>query len=468
MKTTIIWHRNDLRVHDLPMLAAAHDQSEQIVPVFIFDKKITRSKHASGNRNRFLYECLAELRQSYRDKGAELYIREGDPATELATLAKQVNADQIFYTIDYTPFARLRDHAVKQLLDKKNISFEGFPGRLAIDSVEPIKTQNGKVVRVFTPFWKQWQQQARRDVATTPQKIIAPATLVSGGLPNLKSLTKDLVLSDNTAKGGEQAGRQTLQTFLDKNIDKYGDHQNSMADDRTSRLSPYLHFGCLSVREIETLLPSGKGAEAFHRQLAWRDFYHYILLQYPDNIDTELQDRYRSFGWEHNPTLLEAWKKGHTGYPIVDASMRQLNQEGWMHNRGRLIVGSFLTKDLLLDWRDGQAYFMQMLLDGDTANNNGNWQWIASVGVDPAPVFRRLYNPSSQQVTYDPTGAFVKKYVPELKDVSDKYLAEPWTMPEEEQQKAHCVVGVDYPNPIVNHKEQRLKALDKYRATKVA
>ena len=220
----------------------------------------------------------------------------------------------------------------------------------------------------------------------------------------------------------------------------------------------------MSPLEIESQLPDSQGARAWHRQLAWREFYHYILLKNPTNSTQEFQEKYRTLTWPKNDPLLIAWQQGRTGYPVVDAAMRQLNQEGWMHNRARLIVGSFLTKDLWLDWRLGEAYFMKMLIDGDQANNNGNWQWIASVGVDPAPVYRRLYNPSSQRDKFDPTGEYVRRYVPELKNVPDNYLSEPWKMPEDIQEAAGCRVGVDYPEPVVDHKLARVAALEHYRS----
>jgi len=211
------------------------------------------------------------------------------------------------------------------------------------------------------------------------------------------------------------------------------------------------------------MLPSSAGAAAWHRQLCWREFYHYILFKFPANAQQEFQERYHDMKWDNNKIYLAAWQDGRTGYPVVDASMRQLLDEGWMHNRARLIVGSFLTKDLWLDWRLGEQHFMRLLIDGDESNNNGNWQWIASVGVDPAPVFRRLYNPSLQQKNFDPDGAYVRKFVPELKNVPDKYLAEPWTMPKDVQIDVGCIIGQDYPAPIVDHKAARVAALDHYR-----
>ena len=262
---------------------------------------------------------------------------------------------------------------------------------------------------------------------------------------------------------GETAGRQRLRAFLLRGVNTYHLDHNDLGADATSRLSPYLHFGCISVREVEASLSDNEGARAFHRQLAWRDFYHYILMHFPANISQEFQEKYRGLDWTNEPSFLHAWKNGQTGYPAVDAAMRQLKKEGWMHNRARLIVGSFLTKDLGLDWRLGEAHFMRWLCDGDNANNNGNWQWIASVGVDPAPVFRRLYNPVVQAKTYDPDGVYIRRYVPELANVPAKYLAEPWKMPEREQEKSGCDIGRDYPEPIVDHRLARQAALERYR-----
>ena len=210
------------------------------------------------------------------------------------------------------------------------------------------------------------------------------------------------------------------------------------------------------------MLPNNAGARAWHRQLCWREFYHYIIFNNP-NPEQEFQERFRGLKWPTNKKLLEAWEQGQTGYPAVDAGMRQLRKEGWMHNRARLIVGSFLTKDLWLDWRSGEQHFMHWLIDGDMANNNGNWQWIASVGVDPAPVYRRLYNPSTQRDKFDPTGTYVRRYVPELAAVPDKYLSQPWLMPEDVQKEAKCMIGKDYPTPVVDHKLAREAALEQYR-----
>jgi deoxyribodipyrimidine photo-lyase len=233
-----------------------------------------------------------------------------------------------------------------------------------------------------------------------------------------------------------------------------------------SRLSPYLHFGCVSPRELEQRLPAGDGGQAFRRALCWRDFFAQVMLQFPGNARSEYQARYRgTIRWSHARRRFEAWQEGRTGYPLVDAGMRQLRREGWMHNRARLVVGSFLTKDLGIDWRWGERWFMRLLLDGDEANNNGNWQWIASVGVDPQPPFRRILSPARQQARFDPDGTYVRGYVEELRGVPDRYLAEPWRMPEEVQRQVGCVIGRDYPRPIVDHAQARREALERYRAS---
>jgi deoxyribodipyrimidine photo-lyase len=220
----------------------------------------------------------------------------------------------------------------------------------------------------------------------------------------------------------------------------------------------------VSARELEERLPSGEGPEAFRRQLAWRDFYQQVILHRPANAFDEHQERYReTIEWSYDEECFEAWTQGRTGYPLVDAGMRQLLREGWMHNRARLVVGSFLTKYLGIDWRWGERWFMRLLIDGDEANNNGNWQWIASVGTDPQPAFKRIYNPALHMERSDPEGVYVRRYVPELRDVPAEHLREPWEMPKELQREVGCVIGEDYPEPIVDRREARESALERYR-----
>ena len=330
--------------------------------------------------------------------------------------------------------------------------------------VRTIETGKAKPYTVFSPFHRRWLEAPRRDVLAAPRELPPlPSRLAKGRLPSLEALGLEQEVSD-PAPGGEAEARKALDRFLDGPIRRYTDDHDALGRDNTSRLSPYLHLGCVSVRVIEERLPRGRGPEAFRRQLCWRDFHHHVLHHFPRNARSEFQDRYRgSIKWSYAKRPFEAWCEGRTGYPLVDAGMRQLRREGWMHNRARLVVGSFLTKDLGIDWRWGERWFMRMLIDGDEANNNGNWQWIASVGTDPQPAFRRIYNPARHQERYDPDNAYVLRYVPELARVPARYLREPWTMPDEVQREAGCVIGEDYPAPIVDHARARSEALERYR-----
>lgn len=464
MSTIIVWYRNDLRLHDHPALATAIEDADTVIPLFIFDKKIYAGRNAGSNRNRFLLQSLDDLRQQLQAKGGNLIIRDGAPEDVLLALAQEFGAKAVYYTADFTPYAIQRDVAVKRVIGDNGIEFRSFPGRLIVSSLDKLSTASGSPYKVFTPFYKSWLKVGRRAVTSPPQHIKLPSNIAIGSMPLLTSITKATELSPDALPGGETAARQRLKTFLMDGLEDYIENNNNMGIDSTSRLSSYLHFGCISPLEIESMLSRSDGARAWRRQLAWADFYNYVLYKFPTNKHHEFQERYRNLHWGQDKRLLKTWVDGKTGYPIVDAAMRQIAQEGWMHNRARLIVGSFLTKDLWLDWRLGEAYFMKMLTDGDNAVNNGNWQWIASVGVDPAPVFRRLYNPSSQQQKYDPDGLYIKKYLPELRNVPVKYLNNPERMTAEEQKEYSCVIGTDYPKPVVNHADARQAALEHYRS----
>ena len=381
------------------------------------------------------------------------------PEHELARLVEEVGADAIHVTQDVSPFARKRGERMR----RAGLNLVSHPGLNAVDVTE-IETKGGKPYSVFSPFHRTWLDTPRRDILTAPRRLPPlPADLVTGRIPPLDSLGLTQEVSD-PARGGEAQARATLDRFLGGPIHDYTDDRDALGRDHTSRLSPYLHFGCVSVRAIEAKLPDGEAADAFRRQLCWRDFHHHVLHHFPRNAKSEFQNRYRGkIRWSYAEQPFEAWCEGRTGFPLVDAGMRQLWREGWIHNRARLVVGSFLTKDLGIDWRWGERFFMRLLIDGDEANNNGNWQWIASVGTDPAPAFRRIYNPARHQERYDPDNAYVLRYVPELASVPDKYLREPWKMPEAIQHEVGCVIGSDYPAPIVDRKIAREEALERYR-----
>lgn len=462
--TAIVWFRRDLRLHDHPALRAALARHERVVPVFCLDDRLLHGRHASGPRTQFLLECLADLDGSLRERGSSLVLRHGPPERELASLARELDAQELHFTSDVSPFARERGERTRRALAKQGVELHGHPGLSVIEQLGELRTKAGGPYTVFTPFHRAWERAERREVLGAPPELPQlPRSLAKGRIPSLRSLGLEQEVYE-PPQGGERAGRERLARFLGSDVRAYGSGRDELGEESTSRLSPYLHLGCLSPREVESRLPGDEGAAAFRRQLCWRDFHHQVLLHFPRNARSEFQERFRGkLAWSQGRRSFERWCEGRTGFPLVDAGMRQLLREGWMHNRARLVVGSFLTKDLGIDWRWGERYFMRLLVDGDEANNNGNWQWIASVGTDPAPVFRRLYNPTRQMESYDPEGRYVRRWVPELAEVPEEYLREPWTMPEEVQRRAGCTIGEDYPRPIVDHAQARREALERYR-----
>lgn len=458
----LLWLRRDLRVHDHPALHRALAAAEYVVPVFCLDERLLRGRHASGSRTQFLLDCLADLADSLRSRGGTLRVHHGRPERVLPELARELEAGVVFWTEDVSPFAAARDRSVRQALGRIKVDVETAPGLFAAADPATLSTSAGGPYKVFTPFHRAWLRVPRRCPLPAPRSVPTPPGLVETKLPTLQQLGLEQTCT-SPARGGERQGRQITTRFLSEQVADYGSGRDELGGDASSRLSPYLHFGCISARELEQRLGDGPGPEAFRRQLCWRDFYAHVLAHFPDNARREFQPRYRgTIRWSRAKKRFEAWCEGATGYPLVDAAMRQLRREGWMHNRARLLVGSFLTKDLGIDWRWGERWFMRLLIDGDQASNNGNWQWIASVGVDPQPAFRRIYNPARQQQRFDPRGDYVRRYLPELRDVPDEYLAEPWTMPEAVQKQAGCIIGSDYPEPIVDHAAARHEALHRY------
>ena len=464
-----MWFRRDLRVRDHPALRAALERHERVVPVFCFDDRLLHGRHSSGPRTQFLLECLAELDSELRARGSGLITRRGRPEREIVRVASEAGATAVHFTRESTPFGRDRGERCREAFDAAGLESHDHPGLHAIDDLRTILTKEEKPYTVFSPFFRNWAKVERRPVLRAPAALPPlPSGLVKGKLPSLDTLGLEQTVAE-PATGGESAARRRLERFLADPIERYRDNRDALGRNETSRLSPYLHFGCVTPRQIEERIPAGgdpyeDGPAAFRRQLAWRDFYHHVVLFHPGNAKLEFQEKYRgTLRWNRPGKNLRAWQEGATGYPLVDAGMRQLKHEGWMHNRARLVAASFLTKDLGIDWREGERHFMRYLIDGDEANNNGNWQWIASVGVDPQPAYRRIYNPALHMERYDPHGTYVRRFVPELGPVPDKYLREPWTMPPEEQAACGVEIGKDYPAPIVDHKRGREEALERYR-----
>jgi len=460
--TALVWFRRDLRVHDHPALAAAVAGHDRVVPLFVLDERLLHGRFESGPRTAFMLGSLRALDAELRGRGGALCVRSGRPEQVVAQLAAQVGAAAVHWTSDVSAFARRRDGAVAAALRDAGVQARPHGGNYCADVSLP-RSRAGRPIIVFTPFWKAWERLERRAVLDAPGRVPLPDGLDAGALPDGPRLQDELPAP--FCEPGEAAARAALDAWLDGPVGRYADRHDDLSGG-TSGLSPHLRWGSLSAREVEERARShgGEGAGAFVRQLAWRDFYAHVLLLHPDNARLEFQERYRDLEWDDDDELFAAWREGRTGYPLVDAGMRQLAASGWMHNRARMVAGSFLTKTLHLDWRRGEWWFERMLLDGEPAQNNGNWQWIASTGVDPAPYFRRMFNPVLQQQRFDPRGVYVRRWVPELADVPDAHLAEPWAMSAEQQQAAGCVIGREYPEPVVDHAAERRVALERYRA----
>ena len=434
-----------------------------MIPFFCFDDRLLGGRHASGPRTQFLLECLRELDQGLRSRGSGLVVRHGRPEAELASLVGETGASAVHFTRDVSPFARRRGERVAKALGG-SAELRGHPGLNAVDEIREVRTKQDKPYSVFSPFHRNWLGVGRREVLEAPRQLPPlPSGLAKGRLPSLGSLGLSQEVSD-PPPGGEEAARAAAKAFLDGPVRDYADAHDALGRDGTSRLSPYLHFGCITPRQLEERLPRGAGARGLPaaavlaRLLPPRS--RPLPPQRPLGVPGALPG---DDPLEPRREAVRGLEAGPTGFPLVDAGMRQLLREGWMHNRARLVVGSFLTKDLGIDWRWGERWFMRMLVDGDEANNNGNWQWIGSVGTDPQPAFRRIFNPARQMRSHDPRGEYVRRYVPELRPVPDEHLAEPWLMPDELQREAGCVIGDDYPDPIVDHAIARREALERYR-----
>lgn len=461
-----MWFRRDLRVHDLPALTEAA-AGARILPCFVFDERLlTGGRFVSPARVGFNLGCLDNLRDTLRDLGADLFVRHGEPETVLPALAEQAGATQVHWSADVSPWAGWRDRRVTAALEAAGIAAVPHPGSYIVDDPGSIVSGKGTPYAVYSPFFKAWKEVKRRPLEESPGRIDCPESIDPGRIPTLAELGLDAGTFETSFEPGESAAREAVRSYLNGGLSGYADTRNSPAGG-SSRLSPYIRWGCLSPLELELKLGlrEGSGPAVFRKELAWREFYASVLLNFPEVTTTEFQERYRgTLDWQVDGELLEAWKQGMTGYPLVDAGMRELLNDGWIHNRVRMVVASFLTKDLHIDWREGESWFMERLVDGDIASNNGGWQWVTSVGTDPAPYFQRMFNPMTQQERFDPDGEYVRRWVPELRTVPDEHLVRPWLMSGEEQEAASCRIGSDYPEPVIDHAEERRIAVERYRA----
>ncbi|MEV4346576.1 deoxyribodipyrimidine photo-lyase [Actinoplanes sp. NPDC049596] len=433
MKTAVVLLTRDLRVHDNPALAAACATAEQVVPLYVLDPALGR---LSPNRTRFLHQSLADLRKTLRALGGDLVVRMGDPVAEAIEVARSVGAEGIGMAADVSGYARRREERLRQECERHRIALKLFPGLTVVDPGALRPGGGGASYRVFSPYFRVWQAAQWREEAATPTKITLPPGVAAGRLPALPEGE-----SPDAAAGGETEARRRLATWL-RHLDPYEELHNDMAADGTSRLSPYLRFGCLSPLELAN---AARANEPYVRQLCWRDFYYQVTLAFPQ-ISTAPMRLAADSSWRDDSDALQHWKDGLTGVPIVDAGMRQLQAEGWMHNRARLITSAFLTKHLGLDWRPGVQWFFRWLLDGDVPNNSGNWQWVAGTGNDTRPY--RRFNPIRQAERFDPEGVYVRRYIPELKGIEGVAVHQPWRLPDDVRR------GLDYPGPLESHRDE--------------
>jgi len=439
----IVWFRRDLRVSDHTALHRAAGSGAPVVAVFVFDPAILAAKDTGSRRTAFLLECLQSLEANLSHLGTPLIFRKGQPEVELRSLAKEAGAKKIFFNKDVEPFSRKRDEKVLRMAREDGLEIEACDD-LMIHPPGKVQRAAGGPYTVFTPYSRAALGIPPHDPLPKPAKLTGAAKVKGTPLPTIQQLGLgpcDIPLPP----AGEKAAQQLLRDFAAKNLRRYDSVRNFPHADATSRLSPHLRFGTISVRTVLAAArraraedPSAKKQiDVFISELLWRDFYKQILWEFPHVAGGSFRPEYDQIEWENRKDLFQAWCEGRTGFPIVDAAMRQLNQTGWMHNRLRMIVASFLTKDLLVSWQWGERYFMQKLFDGDLAANNGGWQWAAGTGTDAQPYFR-IFNPTSQAERFDPDGKFIAQYVPE-------------------------VDSLKYPAPIVDHARQRVRALEMYK-----
>jgi deoxyribodipyrimidine photo-lyase len=463
MKIAIWWIRRDLRISDNQALSAALQQSEVVIPVFIFDPCLLGSSYVGQHRLTFLIDGLRALNYELRKRGSALIIRRGDPLEALHQLFNETRPQHIIAEADVSPYARRRDERVT-----RELPLILTPG-LTVHPPEGLVKSAGTPYCVFTPFSRMWKSlPSAGQPLPAPERLPAVPPTPTLGLP-----TSPGPSTDRPFLAGEVEAQRRLNTFIDTRLGGYSENRNRLDIEGTSGLSPYLRFGMLSARQAAwAVLEAEKqakearmrqSAESWLNELIWREFFITVLYQFPYVRQMAFRERTRAIHWRKDSSGLEAWKEGCTGYPVVDAAMRQMKTIGWIHNRARMIVASFLTKDLLIDWRKGERYFMQHLIDGDPSANNGGWQWVAGTGTDVVPYFR-VFSPVLQGKKFDPHGEFIKRWVPELDKVPEEFIHHPWSMPVNVQSRVGCVIGKDYPAPIVDHTQARRQALEAYRA----
>lgn len=450
----IWWIRRDFRLIDNQALSAAISFADSVLPIFIQDPVLQQRE--APRKKAYLNGLIHGLSQTIAEQGGSLLILQGEPVQVLSQLVQEIGAVGVFAEADVTPYARKRDAEIQDLLPLQLTA-----GLTAIPSDVVLKA-DGTPYTVYTPFSKAWKQKPQ------PAAVFKAPSVKWTKIDPVESLP----IPDSEPRFAAKALERLIR-FTEKRIYQYKETRDRVDLIGTSGLSPAFHFGLISasqavslawkaIEETENLIHR-KNAETWLNELIWREFYNSILYHFPVVRNKAFREKYRGIEWINDPVGLAAWQQGMTGYPIVDAAMRQMNKTGWMHNRARMIAASFLVKDLLIDWKQGEEYFMQRLIDGDVASNNGGWQWIAGVGTDAAPYFR-IFNPVLQSKKFDPAGNYIRKYIPELADLPSKFIHEPWKMSGLEQKKYGVKLGEIYPLPIIDHQYARQRTLEAYKS----
>lgn len=468
----IHWFRNDLRLQDNLALGALAGRVDEWLPVFVLDPKLLERNAQASARLRFLVDCLERLGADLASRGVPLQILEGEAETQIPELMRETRAEILSWNASATPLGQRRDARVRAEVEKLGGASLEMVDHVVFGPRE-ILTGSGTVYSVYTPYRKTWWAQWNRAPRPPAARSKLPKAPIPGyenrNAPRKRALGKSISAGSHERRlptGGEEAARRRLRDFLAGPARDYHEDRDRPAVDGTSRLSPYLRFGAISIRKcVADGLRAGTedrgcraGVGKWLDELIWRDFYNAVLENSPHVLTGNFRSEYDGLEWSSNDEHFAAWCEGRTGYPFVDAGMRQLRETAWMHNRVRMVVASFLTKDLLIDWRAGERFFAESLVDGDPASNNGGWQWAASTGTDAQPYFR-IFNPVTQGEKWDPSGDYVRRWVPELRNIEDRFIHSPWL-------SAHP--SADYPPPIVDHAAARLRTLAEFKRVRAA
>jgi deoxyribodipyrimidine photo-lyase len=473
---SIVWFRQDLRLADHPALHAAAERSGPVIPLYVWAPDEEGDWPPGAASRVWIAQSLRRLDESLRRLDSRLIIARGASLDALRAAIEATGADCVCWNRRYEPAARERDRQVREALEEDGVRVDTFNGSLLFEPWE-VSTQQGEPYQVFTAFWKACMRQARQSAELpAPDALRAPETWPASLTVDDLDLEPSIQWDEGIKAAwtpGEAGAQARLDEFLESEAQRYGEGRDRPDYDGTSRLSPHLHHGEISPRQVwhaaHERTPTKTGLSAdfkkFIDEIGWREFGYHLLYHFPATPGQALKDKFRDFPWQQDQKAFKAWQKGRTGYPMVDAGMRQLWEIGWMHNRARMIAASFMTKDLLIPWQEGARWFWDTLVDADLANNTLGWQWTAGCGADAAPFFR-IFNPVTQGQRFDPRGEYIRQWIPELAKLPAKHIHSPWEAPDEVLEEAGVRLGRDYPAPMVDHKEARETALEAYNRIK--